>query len=325
MQQPSTKTGGTQPNNNKKFSYSYLYIHRKFCEMHGSRRRSCLSCLMVSIVFCGLFVICFALGDRTHVETVIESTAHIYPLVGQYLSLNGIEAVYQLPTPLENIDGVLFVAHGCSHAATDWWPKSTSCTKCTGLPIEMSIAREAIYNQKFAVLAISSLNRVHKCWNAKDIPRVQEMISYFYSNIIPGKNVTLHALGASSGGSFVGFLSQQKQDISISSACVQISSVGGGKLASMPPTIFVLMSRDEHTVNHVKAVTSEIPKSKVLVTSPKEVGPDYFFLRSNKMISLEESKLIHKALYEDGIIDSKHFLIDDPRTTEWREVFLFQI
>lgn len=243
------------------------------------------------------------------------------PLVGQYLSLESIEAVYQLPTPLESIQGVLFVAHGCSHSATDWWPKSSSCTKCTGLPIEMSIVREAVYTNKFAVIAISSLNRVHKCWNGKDVPRVQEAVKYFYKNIIPGKNVSFHALGASSGGGFVGFLSQQTSEIPVSSLCVQISSVGGEKSSTLPPALFILMSRDEHTLNHVKTITAPaISKSSVLVTSPKEIRPDYFSSKSNKLITAEESRAIHAAFSEGKIIDEKNFLIEDPRSSEWREV-----
>lgn len=282
--------------------------------------------MVTLLMLSGLFISSMAQSargfEKSH-QTVLE--AHSMPLVGQYLSLNGIEAVYQLPSPLDELQGVLFVAHGCSHSATDWWPKSSSCTKCVGLPIEMAIVREAIYAHRFAVIGISSTNRAHKCWSPKDVPRVQEALQYFYSNIIPGKNVSLHGLGASSGGGFVGFLSQQKLAIPLSSICVQISSVAGDRVGNMPPTLFVLMSRDEHTLSHVKGTANGIAKSNILVTSPKEIKPEFFSSRSGRFISVEESRTIQAALKNGNMLDDKLLLVEDPRGSNWREVRLFSL
>lgn len=272
---------------------------------------------MFLLILWGFILITTAIRDTSNQLATIDVT-HTKPLIGQYLALEGIEAVYQLPSSSDSIEGVLFVAHGCSHSATDWWPKSTACMKCTGLPVEMNIVREAIYSHKFAVIAVSSMNRVHKCWNSKDIPRVQEIIKYFYSSIIPGKNVSFHALGASSGGSFVGFLSQNKFEIPIASACIQISSIGGDRISIMPPTMFILMSKDSHTINHVKSSMNTIAKTKLLVTSPKEIKQEYFHVHSNSFISLEESRAIHASLVENHFLNSENYLLEDPRTTEWR-------
>ena len=41
-------------------------------------------------------------------------------------SLGGAEAVWQLP-PVGTPAGIFFVAHGCSHSATDFFPHSASC------------------------------------------------------------------------------------------------------------------------------------------------------------------------------------------------------
>lgn len=245
--------------------------------------------------------------------------------VGKYLIVDdSIEMVYQLPSPLDSIKGVLFVAHGCSHAATDWWPQSTSCPKCTGLPVEMSIVREAVFNRKFAVIAISSGNRIHKCWSAKDIPKVQRAIQYFYGGVLEGRTLPLYALGASSGGSFVGFLAQQtKMSPSVASICVQISSVGGDRLSDLPPTMFVLMSRDAHTLSHVTAVSDVIRTKSIVKTSPKIITPDYFSQHSNNFITLSESRILQSSLVKEKFIDADSLLLlEDPRETPWREVFI---
>ena len=53
-----------------------------------------------------------------------------------------LEYIYQYP-PLSNLDaviGVLFLAHGCSHAATDFWSHNErTCPRCRGLPVEKAI------------------------------------------------------------------------------------------------------------------------------------------------------------------------------------------
>jgi hypothetical protein len=62
-------------------------------------------------------------------------------------------------------EGVLFVAHGCNHAATDWLPKSDACPRCTGLPEETNITRTAL-RRGIAVVAVSSAaRRSHRCWD----------------------------------------------------------------------------------------------------------------------------------------------------------------
>lgn len=85
-------------------------------------------------------------------------------LVGQYARIenDSIEIVYQVPTTTA-LRGLLVVFHGCSHRATDFFPASTTCKKCIGLPVERTIAMAAI-RRGIAVLAISSQNAEHKCW-----------------------------------------------------------------------------------------------------------------------------------------------------------------
>ena len=62
----------------------------------------------------------------------IRSTADELRLNGVYMkdALTGAEFVYQ--RPIVPIVGIVFMAHGCSHSSTDWWPKGSGCADCIG-------------------------------------------------------------------------------------------------------------------------------------------------------------------------------------------------
>ena len=93
-----------------------------------------------------------------------------------------IEYVFQKPqsSSSQQINGVIFLAHGCSHSATDWWPKSELCSKCIGLPIEISIVKEALKRNYF-VISMSSTDRNHKCWNHHDMTPAIHLINRIYT------------------------------------------------------------------------------------------------------------------------------------------------
>ena len=54
---------------------------------------------------------------------------------------------------------VLFMAHGCSHAATDFFDQSPSCRECIGLPVERRLVQAAL-KRGFFVVAVSSKDRI---------------------------------------------------------------------------------------------------------------------------------------------------------------------
>eukprot|EP01040_Poterioochromonas_malhamensis_P024394 gene24394-30161_t len=80
------------------------------------------------------------------------------------------------------------------------------------------------------------------------------------------------------------------------------------------------MSRDEHTLNHVRGTANGIAKSNVLVTSPKEIKPEFFSSKSGRFISVEESRTIQAALKNSNMLDDKLLLVEDPRGSNWREI-----
>ncbi len=249
------------------------------------------------------------------------------------MKLKDIEGVYQLPK--ESPKGVLFVAHGCSHSATDWWSRDDNiCRQCTGLPVERSIVKEAVLSYGFAVIAISSFDRDSKCWSGKDAPRVIKMLKHFYENVLridlqSQQNIPttaqliipLYMLGASSGGSFVGLLSQHNGLRPRPSAiCVQISTMN--VYGDVPPVAFVLMNRDERTRYFVKErVLPILNKSTLILTSEQRIDKSYFRDHSHGAISAEDSQKIYQALLSSGMINSQSgLLMQDPRASDWRTV-----
>lgn len=117
------------------------------------------------------------------------------------------------------------MAHGCNHAATDFFPRSRRCPKCAGLPEETALAGKAL-ERGYVVVAVSSAGR---CWGgAADGARVKRAIDAVVAKNVdlPGKPV--FAFGASSGGTFVGFLPFVT---AVDGVIAQISSVHVPKLA----------------------------------------------------------------------------------------------
>lgn len=231
-------------------------------------------------------------------------------------SILNLEFVFQIPTG--KVAGVLFLAHGCQHSGTDWWPQSTACPDCIGLPVERTIVREALRHD-FLPIALSSVNRMHKCWTAKDLPIASRLIAHIYSHYLNSDyTIPLFLLGASSGGSFVGQLAQAKiTKPKVSAICVQIMSLNN--YSSLPPSIFVLMSRDGATLRHVEKYAIHLKDYSILKASEKPITSTYFF-DHGEALSKNDSATVQAALKSAGFINAKDFLISDPRISEWREV-----
>ncbi|KIY93299.1 hypothetical protein MNEG_14663 [Monoraphidium neglectum] len=165
---------------------------------------------------------------------------------GGYEMIGGAEVVWQRPT--KELEGVLFVAHGCNHAATDWLPKSDACPRCTGLPEETNITRTAL-RRGIAVVAVkAALGKLLEREGLDGLP--------------------LYALGASSGGAFALALASE---VELDGVCSQVMAhpamehlarAAIDAFGRYPPTAFVLMPRDERTAGAVQANAAAL-KSKV--------------------------------------------------------------
>ena len=167
------------------------------------------------------------------------ATSESVALAGTLETIAGAAAVYQLPASKPR--GVLFLAHGCNHRATDFWPQSSTCGSCVGLPEEVRITQDALDAGDadslsiqtragrplhclcslaavpsrqppvaavprlagLAVVAISSSDEFSRCWHFDaDGPTVKRALAQFVA--AHGlAHLPLSALGASSGGAFV--------------------------------------------------------------------------------------------------------------------------
>ena len=87
--------------------------------------------------------------------------------------LDGLETLWEVPAGGAT-RGVLFVAHGCSHAGSDFWPPSPACEHCLGLPEELLVRRTAL-RRGYAVVAVTSFNREDKCWRNSAPAKSQDL------------------------------------------------------------------------------------------------------------------------------------------------------
>eukprot|EP00191_Tetraselmis_sp_GSL018_P020722 CAMPEP_0177593740 /NCGR_PEP_ID=MMETSP0419_2-20121207/9349_1 /TAXON_ID=582737 /ORGANISM="Tetraselmis sp., Strain GSL018" /LENGTH=379 /DNA_ID=CAMNT_0019084883 /DNA_START=75 /DNA_END=1214 /DNA_ORIENTATION=- len=253
---------------------------------------------------------------------------------------DGQEYVWQLPA--SKVNGVILLAPGCHHAATDFWDKQRGCEDCIGLPEEKRIVRTAL-SRGYAVIAVSAGGRGFnpECWDVT-FPTIDES-----SDISPTifvlqtwlrekslSHVPVYAIGASSGGAFVLVLALR---FPFAAVCSQImaappnvfraSNIGDaeeGRTWKYPPTLFVHMPRDSRTAARVKHGLSVLHKEKVpakeLRVMPKPLTPSFLSERITSMPK-DTSAAIYAVLREAGTIDERGFLREDPRspTSGWRE------
>ena len=265
----------------------------------------------------------------------------------KYEMLNGAEAMWQIPaSPV----GTIFLAHGCSHSATDFWASTPACPQCLGLPevgacmahgegvtgcrsrhkshLYPSPAQEvrivqAALKDGYAVIALSSQDRqFSRCWDFEtDGPVVRGALAAFRSahalNSLP-----LAALGASSGGAFA---LQLAGIMKLTAVVSQIMAIPPAVLpAHMPPTLFVHMPRDVRTASTVhKCVRKLRADSGPGAASQIEVNPQplsaSFFME--RIVGLAEPAAVRlrEALATAGLLDQKGYLREDPRRSSWRE------
>ena len=99
-------------------------------------------------------------GGPTY-ELFSLATMKTKPTGAKFNPSTDVEVVWQKPAGASR---VLFLAHGCSHGAIDFWKHSKGCPKCIGLPEELTIVRTALA-RRYMVVAISSMDReFSRCW-----------------------------------------------------------------------------------------------------------------------------------------------------------------
>ncbi|KAF3333344.1 hypothetical protein FCM35_KLT01035 [Carex littledalei] len=231
---------------------------------------------------------------------------------------NGTEVIYQIPNSPK---AVLFIAHGCTINAYDFWDKSPNCPHCTGLPEERIFVLQAL-ERNMAVLTISSLG---ECWTFK---REMENVEWIIHNWIQSNklgDLPKFAIGASSGGYFVSALATK---VEFSSICIMIAEGVFEQIdipKNYPPTLFVHMVKDKIRASAIGSNMAELMEKEIEVKEIRceEFPPDAGFL-AKRVPGLETEltvKLI-EVLGEKGFLDQKGYLKKDGRGIKWKEALV---
>ena len=254
-----------------------------------------------------------------------------------------VEVVWQAPIGSSGPTGVLLLSHGCSHSATDWWPPSPSCPRCTGLPEETRIVAASLQAGMFAV-AISSVDRDTMCWHvAHDAPRVLDALAMVLASANISDTVHRFAMGASSGGAFSALLPTYTQpphppwravtvqimgvppDMLSMAPMSSSSSEGNASTvaaAQYPPSLWVHMPRDAALGELVQSDLATLRASNVTAEEvqvhPLAVSPQFLTERIGGL-SNETATAVHGALVKAELLDGDGFLRQDPRRAPWRE------
>mmetsp|Transcript_39635 Transcript_39635/g.48092 ORF Transcript_39635/g.48092 Transcript_39635/m.48092 type:complete len:387 (-) Transcript_39635:270-1430(-) len=243
--------------------------------------------------------------------------------------------------------GTLLVAHGCSHSATDFWPASSVCPQCLGLPEEMKI-REVALRRGYTVVAVSSTDRDgSKCWNTElsernyDVAGVVEVVKELKKRKVISHDAPLFAFGASSGGAFVSLLPHY---LKLEAINIQIMPAIPASLATplpdnnfFPPTLFVHMNRDRRTADMVRTSIHQLKsmdlggadgrvkvRAAAIPVYPRAVTADFLSSRS-PVISHDLAEKIVSAFKYAEIVNADGLLIHDPRQSKWRSTLRSKI
>eukprot|EP00927_Polykrikos_kofoidii_P000899 TRINITY_DN10338_c0_g1_i1.p1 TRINITY_DN10338_c0_g1~~TRINITY_DN10338_c0_g1_i1.p1 ORF type:complete len:360 (-),score=57.10 TRINITY_DN10338_c0_g1_i1:55-1134(-) len=254
---------------------------------------------------------------------------------------SNIEVVWQQPHKGKEIKAVLFVAHGCQHQGTDivtekgkdGWELSACSTSnsgsCLGLPEELRL-REVARNRGYLVMAASGGSGSMSCWHPGDESWVVSAISHVYKAEGLESSVPLYALGASSGGFFVGTLARHVTSKKLPKSFPQLRCIVPQIMSIQPqrnplPTLFVHMPKDTRTASKVRDSMEEIRKKNVVVAEllihelPVTEGFFADHLGVQGKITRDAAKDIVEALKEAQLLNDAGLLKADPRSSAWRQ------
>ncbi|KAL3945072.1 MAG: hypothetical protein SGBAC_000863 [Bacillariaceae sp.] len=248
------------------------------------------------------------------------SSSIVTTIIPTHQVIDGIDVLWAAPSR-SYPSGMLFVAHGCNHAHTDWFVCQQGCL---GLPEEMAIVNLAL-ERNLVVVAVSSKNRHSKCWNPEvDGPRAAKVLQKISDKYVPVSSspLPIWAFGASSGGGFVsalgnfmklqGYLSQimarpPPEEQEPSEACM----------------VYLTMERDLMTRDMAEQLLSQVPRSssnnaRHIQLPPLAISSNDFFSKRIGSVSSSNSKSMVQSLQQGGFLDAHGYLKQDPRGSDWR-------
>jgi hypothetical protein len=233
----------------------------------------------------------------------------------------GIEYVWEAPS--SPASKILFLAHGCSHSAKDFWPSNPKCLDCVGLPEERRIVAKALASNYFVVAISSGSQDLNGCWDTKnDMRRVMRVLALLKKEPFGLRGLPVFALGASSGGKMVAALASRIQDLA--GMCIQINAPDitfQMNQMPFPPSQWIYMEKDTQTAKQVVANVDALKRSGALVESvhAKQIAlTNSFFSDRIKDLTPAVSEAIYDAFKANSVITDVGYLRQDPRHSDWR-------
>lgn len=259
----------------------------------------------------------------------------------RYAKVNGsIETLWQPPRG-SDVKGILFVAHGCKHQATDFFygsslvygastgpkdPLTLDCStsnygSCLALPEERQLVEEA-RGRGLYVVAVSGGSGTQSCWDLDhDSPRVKQALDHVIAQEGLPSNIHIFATGASSGGALMGPLALE---LGHRMKCIvpQVSALHGSVeevAARRIPTLFVHMA--QHDAGTAQSVESDIRKMQANHARVQElkVAPVQVMDELSAHYTPELAKDIEEALKSGNMLQNG-YLARNPRESNWRNL-----
>ncbi len=273
-------------------------------------------------------------GDTALVEDIYSASTFVNPL-SKNISLtatykpaqswqlteeaiNGVDVLYYIP---QNRVGIIFRLHGTGGSA-----------QSTLSSVESRQFSNDAVAAGFGIIALDSVDRTSGEWslgpppNNPDIANVQAVITNFVNRGIITSSDPLFAQGTSRGGIFsslvVYYLNFRADAIYIAYGANLIMP------QTTVPTIFCMAANDDQSMvgqpGNQNAYTQAVNlRDRGIIASynlhqPSPVYPERFWRIAN--LSAEDSHAIYNALKNNGFLDGRDFLIQNPRDSNWQSV-----
>ena len=263
----------------------------------------------------------------------------------------GLEIVWASPSR-HKPRALLVLFHRAGRSALSWWPASTSCPKCEGLPEESRITFSSIA-AGFATAALSSGDSRSRRWSQRDGPMVaHSLVSLMAAH--KWRGLPLFIVGVGCGAGFVATVlpSALPPSVDIAGVHIQLMSdpaglkpsliarafkngqgvVGAGwfgraktALNNPPSRAVVVMhvARDETVARAAKAICVAWEQAGANVLAQRAVPlPLQTLYFSDAISSLPpvESAVLVTKLKNANFLSPDGFLLEDPMASEWRAV-----
>jgi hypothetical protein len=268
----------------------------------------------------------------------------IQDMGGQVTLLNNINFIWQRYDTKKNKNskGVIFLAHGCKHEATEWFRNSSVCSHCYGMPVESKIVKTLVLTG-YTVIAMSSIINQNKsqCWHVNDREYISKSIKYVYKKLNTTiEKTSLFAIGIANGGVFLGNYAKSLSDsFDITFSAIALMNCGiwhkNFDQDFYPSILFIDMSRNYELSLH-NFETMKLLKEKNIATAqfscePRKLTKFYFYeISSGIDFTKKESETLYNKLFSENLIwPGSGILMKDPSIDKnlrlYKDVFYFFI